>query len=84
MDLLGLREAPLQVDWKGAYLFLHSVDQACQGEEDEYLLASRFRDLLPQASSALTDLGIDLPLHRNHPGGAFFPPFAQAILKAMK
>ncbi len=82
MDLLNLREAPRRVDWRNVYLTLHAVNQACQGDDDEYLLASRFRDLLPQASSALADLGIEIPPQRNHPGAGFFTPFAHTMLNA--
>ena len=87
LGLLGFEERPLGLNWIVAYLTFGELTRKLSDRvwiDDQYLLSSLFRDRVRQVSSLGESLRVEIPDPSLHLGGAYFEPFAAAILEVLQ
>lgn len=83
-DALGLRGIPRYLNWTKTFSFLWKVIDAIHAEGDTYLTASKFRDILSEARTLSTVLGLTVPSPAGYPGPQYFEPFASSVLQILE
>jgi len=87
LELLGFDERPLGLNWIIAYLTFGELTRKLSDRvwiDDEYLFSSLFRDRVKQVRVLGESLHVEIPDPSLHLGGAYFEPFAEALLEILQ
>jgi hypothetical protein len=70
------------LNWTATYIVLSRMWMLARdaATDDRYVWSSLFRDVGREVESAASAVGIDVPRPEPYPGGAYFEPFAGAII----
>ncbi len=83
LNVLGLKEKPGYLNWVRTFLVLDQLGKALSASpwsDDEYLLSSLFRDLLPEVRLIGKPLKVRVPEPDSYPGAQYLEPFGRAVL----
>lgn len=84
---IGLKGIPRYLNWTKTFLFLGRVAKALSTPpycDDEYLLASLFRDLFKEGQVIGRCLNVHIPETVTYSGKRYFSPFALWVLRILK